>query len=1638
MSEFSGKAATTPGQLLVADALPDDLRGRHGRLDKKELDRVLTDLAGRGPAAYRDASFKLMRAAGEAARAGGGYGFGLDHLDRPAPARFTNLLMRARLEKALRDESLDGKGRSDAVVKAVQALSDRQLKETADAAVAAGNPLALQATTGVRGNPANLATVLAGDALYADHKDRVIPVPILRSYAEGLTPAEYFCLDRDTLVRMADGTEKAIADIRPGERVLGADRTGATFPVRVVNVFDNGPRECRRYRFRVGQTTRYAEVVATPDHKVLATPGVRGRREEPPAQVPLGQIAAEQWRPVPAGKRVDDEGGSEPRAAMLGLLLGNGYLPESGSLVLTLADPELVPTAQAIAAGLGFDLRLRAGLAYILVPINPEPQHREGSRWVAGSTNAMKLWLAELGLLGRGSPDKFLPAAVDTWGVKSLAELAGALIATDGSVKVNRRGVPVVSFCSTAKDLIEPFAELLATRFGVRPGTIQVKPVSDRTHTTVVAGKVRVVRQNHPLYSFDIANINAVRRLAEVIPIPGVKGRVLAEALAAFKSRRRTADTFFFAADYGVGLRPTFDIEVDHPDHLFVLANGLVVSNSGSYGARRGVLDTKLSTASAGYLSKLLAQASHRLVVADDRDDDPAPDAPPRGLPVDTADPDNVGAFLAAPAGPYPRNTPLTPKILRELQDAGVDKLLVRSPAVGGTADGRVLPRDVGLREAGRLPGRGELVGLLAAGALGEPVAQSMLSSKHSGGVAGRGTNQGGFKALEALIQVPKAYPGGAPLAEADGTVRSVEPAPAGGFHVTVGDQTHFVPQGQQVLVKPGDSVEAGDALSDGVPSPADVVRLKGLGEGRRYFVDAYRKAMKASGAPAHRRNVELLARGLLDRVELTDETDEHAPGDVVPYQTLEASWKPRDGHKLVRPGSAAGMYLEAPVLHHTLGTRLSRRMAKELEAHGVQHVAVHPDPPPFKPVMVRAMDLLHDDPDWMTRLYGSGLERSLLDAAHRGATSDPTGTSFVPGLARAVDFGRQGAVALDPAGRVKVSWDDDAPGPDVGDIHSAPGSHLTSVDLSAPPGGTSSSAGGLAAGAAGMGLGAGAAYAGGKALQGPNLGRIGQAYNRAASPAGWLGRVNAVATVAGMPLAPLPVGPTTRPPPLVGQGPASGRVGSVMTGEGGPLGPPRPAPVHGLPAAGSSPPPPTAHGLPTAAPPPGPSATAPRGGLTRGWWAPTPAPAAGTPRGTSFLGGLIDAGGRAVRQVPGVGRTIDAAGKVVGGAGALVKKAPIIDGVVNGIGEGATLGQTMYDRGPGAAVDLARKWTEDDGDYTFGRLRAGGPVIGESTPIAEAVGAPAWAGKTLDVAARVTHNLPNPFNVVGNARKLVGGTYGMGAALADSSRMRQEARKQEPALLQREADQAATRSATRADSAERYRQALSAGHPAHVPWDDPHAPAPAPQAPVWREDAHGTRWLDDGPQKPSPWTPGQLQDHDRQLAGAAGGHVQIPAEDAPVGDASRGLGGAGTAGRPAAPAEPYYLGKPDGDPTPPEAFAGLPPYAAALVDGRRGGLDSATDLSAAFGGTGPASPSRADWSRGPVSPAVDLAGPGPAAPAAGSWLSDGVGAVAREATKALRPLAPAPVSPAVDLSGPPAPAPADWAAWDALGRSLQ
>ena len=423
-----------------------------------------------------------------------------------------------------------------------------------------------------------------------------------------------------------------------------------------------------------------------------------------------------------------------------------------------------------------------------------------------------------------------------------------------------------------------------------------------------------------------------------------------------------------------------------------------------TYGARKGVISSKYSTRQAGALGKQFGTAVNTMVVT--KDDC----GTPYGVPMLAADRDNLGAVLARPAGNIPAGTVITKEVMAKIEKQGDDEIVVRSPMTCSLPEG-LCKQCVGMREGGKFPPIGYHVGINAASALAERIAQTSLSAKHSGGQNDPAGKQvySGFDVVNQLVQIPKTFPNRAAVSEIDGEVTKISPAPQGGMYVTVADKDHYIAPDLPVTVKVGDKLDRGDVLSEGILNPADTVYYKGLGEGRRYFTNRLTQAFRDSNYEVNRRNVEVLSRAMIDHVAVDEQTGlgQYLPGDIISYNALANSYKPRLDATMAEGKKAVGRYLEEPALHYTIGTQLTKKMVDTLNKHGVKSVLTHQEPVGFTPNMVGLTKVPSYTDDWMARLGSSYLESRLLQDVHRGAKSKLHSLNPLPALAKGTELGQ-------------------------------------------------------------------------------------------------------------------------------------------------------------------------------------------------------------------------------------------------------------------------------------------------------------------------------------------------------------------------------------------------------------------------------------------------------------------------------------------------------------------------------------------------------------------------------------------------------------------------------------------------------
>lgn len=278
-------------------------------------------------------------------------------------------------------------------------------------------------------------------------------------------------------------------------------------------------------------------------------------------------------------------------------------------------------------------------------------------------------------------------------------------------------------------------------------------------------------------------------------------------------------------------------------------------------------------------------------------------------------------------------------------------------------------------------------------------------NSKHTGGVGGKRYNDPegedqphGFESLERMFMAPENFKGGAVLTPQDGTVGSVKAAPQGGTYISIDGETIYASPERTVKVKPGDKVYAGDVLTNGVPNPREIMELKGLGEGRRYFTNKMNDILKSEGWGTDRRNLEAFTRSMISRVEITDPDGyrNYRPGDIVDYNILAADYKPRDGAVTEKVDKAINKYLEAPVLFYSVGTRITPGIAKELKKYKFDDVTVSDKEPAFSAKFLRPASVLQSNENWLPRLAGERLRDGLFDAAREEVTDPFDSHSYV------------------------------------------------------------------------------------------------------------------------------------------------------------------------------------------------------------------------------------------------------------------------------------------------------------------------------------------------------------------------------------------------------------------------------------------------------------------------------------------------------------------------------------------------------------------------------------------------------------------------------------------------------------------
>lgn len=407
-----------------------------------------------------------------------------------------------------------------------------------------------------------------------------------------------------------------------------------------------------------------------------------------------------------------------------------------------------------------------------------------------------------------------------------------------------------------------------------------------------------------------------------------------------------------------------------------------------AYGGRAATVKTQLSTSEPGALFKRLTPTVFHEVVT-------MPDCgTENGVVYPVADRHRVINHVEAGT-----NTPITDSYYRDLVKSGQKTVKVRTSTTCEAPKG-VCQRCYGYDSRGFWPEIGENVGTVAAQSVSEVLTQAMLGTKHKGGAAGKKRDT--FAEASNMLKMPENFKDEATLASLPGVVHSVNTTALGDSSVVINGVSHFVPVSQKVLVKPGDEVYAGQAVSTGTVNPKDLVAYRGMGEGRRYMSATLRDIYGGGLDPRH---FDLIAKNLIRYAEVTNpgETD-LMPGDVMDVARLEPYLQ--SSEKEVSIGEATGKVTSRRILEVLPGTHLDQTHVKALKEAGVKSVHVTESGLKFRPKVVGIESAKLLDPNWVSRLSSSNLKSSIMEAAARGQSSDIHSTDPITPYVFGTEFG--------------------------------------------------------------------------------------------------------------------------------------------------------------------------------------------------------------------------------------------------------------------------------------------------------------------------------------------------------------------------------------------------------------------------------------------------------------------------------------------------------------------------------------------------------------------------------------------------------------------------------------------------------
>lgn len=303
-------------------------------------------------------------------------------------------------------------------------------------------------------------------------------------------------------------------------------------------------------------------------------------------------------------------------------------------------------------------------------------------------------------------------------------------------------------------------------------------------------------------------------------------------------------------------------------------------------GARKGLTDSALKTADAGYLTRRLVDVAHDMII---REEDCHTKAGLQisfeGVRGDKFRERIINRFLAKDVEKDNKeilvkaNELITEEKINLFIKNKINKIVVRSPLYCSSPYGicqKCYGTDLSTNKTVDI---GVPVGVIAAQSIGEPGTQLTMRVRHFGGIVISDVTQG-LPRVEELFETrtPKVI---SPISEIGGNISIQEDTEKDVYHIKISsnnkdaqvkEQEFIIPKSQKLKVKDGELITTGTPLSEGYLDIDDVLTIKGLRSAQIYLLDEIQKVYESQGIIIHDKHFEIIIRKMSDKVIIEDE----------------------------------------------------------------------------------------------------------------------------------------------------------------------------------------------------------------------------------------------------------------------------------------------------------------------------------------------------------------------------------------------------------------------------------------------------------------------------------------------------------------------------------------------------------------------------------------------------------------------------------------------------------------------------------------------------------------------------------------------------------------------------------------------